>query len=140
MGKAHCDQVAAIATLIAARRYGLEVLAGDIGQRADAVTRFVLVRRPGPPAARTGADRTSIVAMAKGDRPGWLVHVLDEFVSRNVPLMRIDSRPSGGGLGRYHFLIDCEGHVFDPPVRDALMGLHRHCAGIRFLGSYPRGH
>lgn len=139
VSEAHDDQVAAIAALTAAQRYGLEVLAGDIGQRADAFTRFVLVRRPGPPVARTGADRTSIVA-TKDDRPGWLVHALDEFVSRNVPLTRIDSRPSGSGLGRYHFLIDCEGHVFDPPVRDALMGLHQHCGSVRFLGSYPRGY
>ncbi|WP_084572759.1 prephenate dehydratase [Methylocapsa aurea] len=131
--------IAAIAAVVAAERYGLEVLASDIGDRANVVTRFVLLRRPGPLAPRTGADRTSIVAMASGDRPGWLVHVLDEFASREVPVTRVESRPSGEGLGRYHFLIDCEGHAVDPQVRDALVSLALHCRAVRFLGSYPRG-
>lgn len=131
--------LAAIAAPIAAQRYGLEALANDIGQRGDAVTRFVLLRRPGSPTPRSGADRTSILAMADHDHPGWLRDVLDSFASRGVPVTRIDPRPSGAGLGRYHFLIDCEGHVFDPPVKDALNGLQQQGAAVQFLGSYPRG-
>jgi prephenate dehydratase len=81
-------QVAAIAAPIAARRYGLQTLASDIGQRGDAITRFVLLRRPGPPTPRSGVDRTSILAMADHDHAGWLRHVLDSFASRGVPVIR----------------------------------------------------
>jgi hypothetical protein len=41
-----------------------------VGDHGDAVTRFVLLRRPGPP-PRIRADRTSILAMADRDQPGW---------------------------------------------------------------------
>jgi prephenate dehydratase len=44
----------------------------------------------------------------------------------------------GAGLGNYCFSIDCEGHVADARVGEALMGLHRVCADVRFLGSYAR--
>jgi prephenate dehydratase len=50
----------------------------------------------------------------------------------------IESRPTGGGLGRYCFSIDCEGHLTDARVGEALSALKRICADVRFLGSYPR--
>lgn len=53
-------------------------------------------------------------------------------------LTRIESRPTGDGIGRYCFSVDCEGHVADARVGEALMGLRRVCADVRFLGSYPR--
>ena len=53
-------------------------------------------------------------------------------------LSRIDSRPTGNGHGRYCFSIDCEGHVQDHRVGEALSALHRVCADVRYLGSYPR--
>ena len=57
---------------------------------------------------------------------------------RGVNLSRIESRPTGVGLGKYCFSIDCEGHIEDERVGEALMGLKRSCADVRFLGSYPR--
>jgi len=64
--------------------------------------------------------------------------VLTEFSVREVNLSRIESRPTGQGMGRYSFSIDCEGHVDDARVGEALMGLRRVCPDVRFLGSYPR--
>jgi prephenate dehydratase len=129
---------AAIAAPIAAERYRLAVLAGGIGDNPDAVTRFVLVSPPGRPPAATGADKTSLVAFIRDDHPGALMEVLDQFSLRGVNLTRIESRPTGSALGRYCFSIDCEGHVSDARVGEALAGLRRVCADVRFLGSYPR--
>ena len=53
-------------------------------------------------------------------------------------MTRIESRPTGAALGNYCFSIDCEGHVDDARVGEALMGLRRVCADVRFLGSYER--
>jgi prephenate dehydratase len=133
------DVDAALAGAFAAARYGLAVLASDIHDRAGAVTRFVVVGRPGPLPARTGADRTSLVAFPADERPGILVEMLTEFAVRGVNLTRLESRPIGDRLGRYCFSIDCDGHVDDARVGEALMGLRRVCADVRFLGSYPRG-
>jgi prephenate dehydratase len=128
----------ALAGAFAAPTYGLEVLANDVNDREGAVTRFVIVRPPGPPPARTGSDRTSLAAFLIDDHPGALAEILAEFAVRGVNLTRVESRPTGDVLGRYYFSIDCEGHVDDARVGEAMMGLRRVCGDVRFLGSYPR--
>ena len=128
---------AAVAAPIAAERYQLSVLADDIADTPGAVTRFVLVTLPGPPPAPTGADRTSVVAFIADDHPGALLEVLTELAVRGVNLSRIESRPTGDGLGRYCFSIDAEGHIAHARVSEALAALRRLCADVRFLGSYP---
>jgi prephenate dehydratase len=122
---------------IAAERFGLTVLARDVGDNAAAVTRFVLVGRPGPVPSPTGADRTSLVVFQRDDHPGGLLEMLEQFATRGINLSRIESRPTGESLGQYCFSIDCEGHVADARVAEALRGLHRTCREVRFLGSYP---
>ncbi|MGV9777096.1 prephenate dehydratase [Streptosporangium sp. NPDC003464] len=129
---------AAIAACIAGEHYGLVELAARIGDRSDTVTRFVRVSRPGPPPEPTGSDRTSLVAFLTDDHPGALLEMLTEFSVRGVNLTRIESRPTGDGIGRYFFHFDFEGHVADARVGEAISGLHRVCADVRFLGSYPR--
>ena len=129
---------AAVASPLAAAHYGLVAAAHDVGDRSDAVTRFVLVARPAAPAPPTGADRTTVVAFIADDHPGALLELLTEFAVRGVNLTRIESRPTGAGLGRYCFSIDCAGHVADARVGEALSALRRICADVRFLGSYPR--
>ncbi|WP_226343834.1 prephenate dehydratase [Agilicoccus flavus] len=129
---------AAVCPRIAAERNGLAILAEDIGDNPDAVTRFVLVARPGHLPERTGADKTTVVLFQEHDRPGALLEMLEQFSSRGINMTRLESRPTGESLGRYCFSIDFEGHVSDSRVGEALVGLHRVCADVRFLGSYPR--
>jgi len=129
---------AAIAAPLAADRYRLSVLADDIADRPGAVTRFVLVMRPGSPPPPSDADRTTVVAFIADDHPGALLELLTEFAVRGVNLTRIESRPTGVGLGRYYFSIDAEGHVAHARVAEALAAIRRECADVRFLGSYPR--
>lgn len=61
-----------------------------------------------------------------------------ELAVRGVNMTRIESRPTGEALGRYVFFLDCAGHVADVRLGEALQGLRRVCADVRFLGSYPR--
>ncbi|TDE07905.1 prephenate dehydratase [Jiangella asiatica] len=129
---------AAIAAPLARERYGLTALASDIGEDSDALTRFVLVTQPGRPGRPTGSDKTTLVAFIRDDHPGALLEILEQFATRGVNLTRIESRPTGNGMGRYCFAIDVEGHVADARVGEAMMGLKRVCGTVRFLGSYPR--
>jgi len=129
---------AAISAPLAAEHYRLAVLAQGIGDNPDAITRFVLVSRPGTPPPRTGRDKTSLVAFMRDDHPGALMEILEQLTMRGVNMTRIESRPTGAALGNYCFSIDCEGHVDDARVGEALMGLRRVCADVRFLGSYER--
>ncbi len=128
---------AAVCAAIAAERYELDALVPDLADHPGAVTRFVLVEQPGSLPGPTGADKTTVTAVI-ADRTGALLDLLAEFAVRGISLTRIESRPTREGLGVYSFSIDCEGHVADARVGDALAALHRLCAEVRFLGSYPR--
>ncbi|WP_043265287.1 prephenate dehydratase [Streptomyces sp. CT34] len=128
----------AFAGEFAAATYGLEPLVTGIHDAQNAATRFVLVGRPARPAAPTGADKTSVVLWLAEDHPGALLELLQEYAVRGVNMMRIESRPTGEGIGRYCFSVDCEGHITDRRVSEVLMGLKRVCRDVRFLGSYPR--
>lgn len=118
--------------------YPLEVLADDIGDNPNAVTRFVLVSSTTSLPERTGADKTSIVADLPEDKAGALLELLEQFSTRGINLSLLQSRPIGDALGRYRFVIDLDGHVHDERVADALLGLRRFSPRVVFLGSYPR--
>ncbi|HXA10836.1 MAG TPA: prephenate dehydratase [Mycobacterium sp.] len=129
---------AAVTTSLAAQRYGLTELAAGVVDEPNARTRFVLAGQPARPPARTGADRTSVV-LRLDNRPGALVEALTEFGIRDIDLTRIESRPTRTELGTYVFFLDCVGHIDDIAVAEALKALHRRCADVRFLGSWPTG-
>lgn len=129
---------AALAGAFAAEVYGLEVLAEPVHDVSGAETRFVLVSLPVSPEPATGSDKTSLVLVIGKDHPGALLEILTEFAVRGINLTRIESRPTGGGIGDYFFSVDAEGHIDEARVGEALIGLHRICADVRFLGSYPR--
>ena len=127
---------AAIAPLRSAEVYGLEVLAADIADHADNQTRFVLVGADAI-AAPTGHDKTSMVVYQRSDVPGSLIGILGEFAARAINLTSLQSRPTKASLGQYCFLLDCEGHIADEVVADALRNLSMKTSRVKFLGSYP---
>ncbi|MFI5495523.1 prephenate dehydratase [Actinoplanes sp. NPDC051859] len=129
---------AAICAPVGVPRHNLSVLATKIADHPDAVTRFALLSRPAPPAPPSGDDITSLAVMISHDRVGALLSVLTELAVRGINLSRIESRPTGEQLGVYVFFLDCTGHVAEPRMGEALQGLRRICAEVRFLGSYPR--
>ncbi len=129
---------AAIAARVAASHYGLDVLHDGIGDNDAAWTRFVLVRKPGFAKPSSGNDKTTVSLFMYENHPGALLEILTEFTVRGIDLTRIESRPTKKQLGNYFFSIDFEGHVDDERVGEALKGLHRICADVKFLGSYPR--
>ncbi len=129
---------AAVSTALAAQRYGLDTLAAGIVDEPNARTRFVLVGPPGPPPKRTGADRTSVV-LRLDNVPGALVSAMTELAIRDIDLTRIESRPTRTELGTYVFFLDFAGHIDDDSVAEALRALHRRCADVRYLGSWPTG-
>ena len=119
-------------------RYGLVPLEEEVADNPNAVTRFVMVARPGFLPPKTGADKTTIQVLLPTDEAGSLLMMLEQFSVRGVNLSRIESRPSGDRLGHYSFSIDIAGHLLEERVQAALVGLHRTCPKVQFLGSYPR--
>jgi len=137
---ASCDAAgaAAVAPRLAARLYGLEILATDVEDHPGNQTRFVAVSAPSagiPPP--TGHDRTTIVCFQHRDEPGSLHGILGQFAARNINLTKLESRPTKQGLGQYCFVIDLEGHLGDEVVKDCLRDVQAGLAAVKFLGSYP---
>ncbi|WP_231637166.1 prephenate dehydratase [Microbacterium sp. No. 7] len=132
------DADAAVAAPGILEHHDLELLASEIGDNANAVTRFVLVSRTAPPPPPTGADKTSLIAELPDDHAGALLELLEQFSTRGINLSLIQSRPIGDALGRYRFIIDADGHIRDERMADALLGLRRFSPKVIYLGSYPR--
>jgi len=132
---------AAIGTLRAADIYGAEVLAADIEDARDNATRFVMLGREQVDALGPGRFITSIICVPPRDRPGGLLSILQEFAMRAINLIKLESRPTKTGLGRYVFFIDMEGsRARDMAVDAAIRALEeQNVAHVVFLGSYPAG-
>jgi prephenate dehydratase len=127
---------AAVAPALAAKIYGLDVLASDIADHPDNQTRFVVVGRNAMPPP-SGHDKTTIVVFQRTDRAGSLLAILQEFAARAINLTKLESRPTKKALGDYCFVIDLEGHLADELVGDCLRDLRSKVADLKFLGSYP---
>jgi prephenate dehydratase len=128
---------AAVGAALAAKLYGLDILAASIEDTPGAnQTRFVLLAPGGIPVP-TGHDKTSIVCFQRHDQPGSLHAILGQFTARNINLTKLESRPTKHSLGDYCFIIDLEGHVDDEVVADCLRDLKVQLGGLKFLGSYP---
>lgn len=128
---------ATLVSPLAAEQYGLASLSDNVADNPDAVTRFVMIGKAGKIPEPTGSDKTTLMVQLATDESGALLGMLEQFSVRGVNLSRIESRPVGDSLGRYAFSIDCEGHLFDERIQAVLIGLHRVCPKVTFLGSYP---
>jgi chorismate mutase/prephenate dehydratase len=126
---------AAIASQMAAQKYGLNVLAARIEDELDNTTRFaVLGRQEVPP---TGRDKTSLL-LSTPNQPGALYHLLAPIAENGLSMSRVESRPSRRGMWDYVFFIDIEGHIQDAAVKQAVETMRARSLLFKLLGSYPR--
>ncbi|MFO1364601.1 MAG: prephenate dehydratase [Burkholderiales bacterium] len=124
----------AVGPAIAAQRYGLRLLAENIEDAPDNLTRFLVLGnlRTAP----TGRDLTSLV-MSAPNRPGAVHALIAPFAQHGVSMSRIESRPARLGRWEYMFYIDVEGHQRDRKLADALAALKDLAPFLKVLGSYP---
>lgn len=129
-------EAAAIGSSIAAELYGVPVVAEDVMDKPDNVTRFLVIGKSPTPMLGGGRDKSSIV-FSLHDEAGSLLKALQCFSARGINLTKIESRPSRRRVWDYYFYVDFIGHQDEPQVREALDELARMCPILRCLGSYP---
>ncbi len=129
--------LAAVASAMAVKTYGLQMVVRGIEDYSDNTTRFLVLGKESPPPS--GADKTSLL-FSFLDRPGALHDILSILAERDINLTRIESRPmKGGGGSRYLFFIDLLGHWQEDVVREGCELMRNHCSFFEWLGSYPVG-
>ena len=126
---------AAIASLQAGVRYGLDVLAENIEDNPCNTTRFAVIGDH--VAQRTGNDRTAVLFQME-HRPGTLADAMMIFKRSKLNLTWIESFPLPGPEGGYLFFVEMEAHESDARVKRAIALLARRTVRLEVLGSYAR--
>lgn len=125
---------AGIASRRAAEVYGGKILKSGIEDDKKNFTRFFLIKRGKPRAAR-GANKTSLAFSVK-NTPGALFKALSVFALRDISLSKIESRPMRGRPWEYVFFVDLL-RGDDEDSRNALRHLSEVAELVKVLGIYP---
>ncbi len=127
----------AVAGALAARRYGLAVLAERIEDEPHNQTRFLVVaREPAPPPPGVPAKTT--LRLKLPHRPGTLARALAPFAEAGLNLTKLESRPDRTAPWEYLFYLDVEARADEPAMQSALAVLAAQGAVVTLLGDYPR--
>jgi chorismate mutase/prephenate dehydratase len=125
---------ACIASLLAAKEYGLKVIARGIEDIPHNITKFLVIGKF--ESEPTREDKTSIMFSIK-DRIGALHDMLMPFKRHGINLTKIESRPSKRRAWDYFFFMDLLGHRSEKRIQKALAELEEKCKFLKVLGSYP---
>jgi len=132
------SKAAAIASDLAAKIYGLNILAENIEDYENNYTRFFAIGKEKDKQKPSGHDKTSIVCSVK-DKPSALLKLLKPFDETQINMTKIESRPNKKKNWEYNFFIDFLGHQDDQIVKKALQEMQTEALFLKVLGSYPRG-
>jgi chorismate mutase / prephenate dehydratase len=125
---------AAIASLQAGVRYGLDVLAENIEDNPFNTTRFAVIGDH--PSSKTGNDRTAVLFQME-HRPGTLADAMMIFKRAKLNLTWIESFPLPGPERGYLFFVEMEAHETDTRFRRAIATLAKKALRLEILGSFP---
>ena len=132
-------QACAIAPRIAAELYGLRIVAENVEDAADNMTRFVVLSREQlDPAGLAGRTAMTTFVFEVKNVPAALYKAMGGFATNGVNMTKLESYQKGASFSATTFYADIVGTPGDPAVDRALEELAFHCKQLRILGSYPQ--
>ncbi len=128
---------AALASLYAAKLYGLKVLHRHAEDFPNNYTRFLVIsRRPWRPEPDI-ASKCSITFTPARNEVGILFKILGVFALRGIDLLKVESRPDPRTPFTYLFYLDLAGSPREKQVVRSFEHLREMVADFRLLGVYP---
>lgn len=124
---------AAVASEIAGKLYGLELLKPAIQNNQGNTTRFIILANR--KVYQKNAGKISL-CFELPHTSGSLYNMLGNFIFNHVNMMMIESRPIPGRNWEYRFFVDIEGNLQDAGVKNALRGIGAEALNFKILGNY----
>ena len=126
---------AAIASIEAAKEYGLVPLAENIQTSEHNTTRFFILSLSPIPLDAPGK---ATVTFRVSNEVGALVKVLSSFAESGLNMTRIESRPLPETPFQYFFSADFEGAMDAAHLSRAMAAARPYTGALRLLGVYPK--
>ena len=125
-----------LASELAAKIHGLEVLARDIEDHGHNTTRFLLMAPKADLSRRSDHMMTTFIFQVR-NIPDALYKAMGGFATNGINMTKLESYMVGGSFTATQFYADIEGHPEDANVRLALEELRYFTNELTILGVYP---
>ncbi|TCQ11654.1 prephenate dehydratase [Rhizobium sp. PP-F2F-G36] len=131
--------MAALAPRLAANLYKLDIVAENVEDTENNVTRFVVLSRDEKPIRRDAEGDLIVTTFVFNVRniPAALYKALGGFATNGINMTKLESYQIGGKFIATQFYADIDGHPDDANVKRALEELRFFSEKVRILGSYP---
>ena len=128
---------AAIASKLAAKIYGLHILAENIEDESHSTTRFIVLSRDAKWARNDGGLVITTFLFRVRNVPAALYKALGGFATNGVNMTKLESYMIEGNFFATQFYADVEGHPENRSLVFAFEELAFYSKEMRILGVYP---